>query len=582
MRRLLLASTVALLLTSCVSAPAVPLSSDAKDPSVPSSVSSERYPSSVSGIAASSGSSRNPLNGDAYLDRTFVSGKWGVELRYHSTVQIDECPPVPVSAHDSSEGIRFTMDYALESPCFALHVEPGNPRETLATIYIGRAKNKTDIQGFIENVFPSDCEMSSEESTDGGTTLIFLNSKNPPVDGPDQCSEALRWNHDSGIVYFSPLGSKNGGGYKWPSFKPLNLPGGRTEFGYDSLIMDSLRFPESHSQSRAATNDTPIQAPEGRNLPLKFAKPEEMNLNQFERSVTPSPCQPTYFQPSDVPDADSSRLTVNGKSVTVSHTTYDEFLGRSLAPYRFVEYLFEGQDGCRSSALHVLKDGKHVALYTHIIQPVNGSPGWSPQWESKLLKVHNVHLEKKMWLEQERLIDLETKSEKVLPLDPCYLYGNFLKDGSMQAQYMEPYANAPTIFCAVVADGTPLVKVYPIGFGGSSMASPRVDMAKRLFIATDIFHQFTGSGYGPLHTLMIVNLDNTDEWALQESFAPEDQSDPHACFFSDNNPEFDLSGFSFSRPIVRYRYHRNEKPCLDPWTWSEWKQLSPGQFIVHR
>lgn len=523
-----------------------------------------------------------PLNADEYLDRSFVSGKWGVALRYPSTVQIDQYAPIPVTAHDSSEGIQFTMDYLidLDQPRFPTPIERGQPRQALVTIDIGRAKTKADVQGFIDNVFPSDCEMYKEDA-DGENTLIFLRSKGSPVDVPDQCSKVLRWNRDKGIVlFFNTLWSKNA--YKWPSSKPLKLSDGRTEFGYDNLIMESLHFPETDSQVRATTDDAPIQAPEGRNLPLKFYDPAEMNLATTENADSPSPCQPTYFQPGDVPDADSSKLTVNGKSVTVSRSTYDEFLGRPLAPYRFVEYLFEGQDGCRSSALHVLKDGKHVALYTHIIQPVNGPPGWWPQWESKLLKVHNVHLEKKLWLEQERLIDLETKSEKTLPLDPCYLYGNFLKDGSMQARYMEPYANAPTVFCAVAADGTPLVMVHPMGFGGSSMFSPRVDTAKRLFVATDAFHQFTGSGYGPLSTLMIVSLDNANEWAITETFAPETESDPHACFFSDDSPEFDLSSFSFSRPIVRYRYHQHEKPCFDPWTWSEWKQLSPAQFIVHR
>jgi hypothetical protein len=76
---------------------------------------------------------------------------------------------------------------------------------------------------------------------------VFLQqSDNPQNDEPDfACSESILWNRTAGVVVFSPLGSKTGGGIHWPSSEQILMPDGSIENSFDFPIMQSIRFLKS-------------------------------------------------------------------------------------------------------------------------------------------------------------------------------------------------------------------------------------------------------------------------------------------------------------------------------------------------
>ncbi len=196
-----------------------------------------------SSVQAHSASSDSPIPVDQALDRTFSSKKLRIAFRYPSTALVGDCKdPIAVTALEKEYSVEFTLAHPPDPACASL---PG----VFNIIYAQRAGGVGEIREFVDKVFSPDCAIQKENQSDwyeengDEFTHVFLQSKNPPTDSPDfACSEALVWDRTAGVVMFSPLGSKTGGGIHWPSPKPILMPDGSTESAFDGLIMQSIRF----------------------------------------------------------------------------------------------------------------------------------------------------------------------------------------------------------------------------------------------------------------------------------------------------------------------------------------------------
>ncbi len=186
-------------------------------------------------------SSTATISVDQALDKSFTSQKYGILLRYPSTIYDTQCSfSLPVTASESDRGIEFTYPMH-DGGCAPVPSEVGN----ISHIALARAIDDQDVQNFIDRVFPQGCE-ESERSEYGNIVRIFLHAKSPAIAEREfQCSESILWNKNAAIVLFSNLASKKGGGYEWPSLVPIEMPDGSTENGYDFAVMQSIQYPES-------------------------------------------------------------------------------------------------------------------------------------------------------------------------------------------------------------------------------------------------------------------------------------------------------------------------------------------------
>lgn len=186
--------------------------------------------------------SSQPIPYEQALNRTFSSQTLGIALRYPSTAMVGDCAdPFPVTAVERAFSVAFTLDHAPDADCASV---AGN---VFAKIHAQRANDLADVRAFIDRVFSPDCEIAEQQDVADATgddfTLILMRSKDAPKDAPDfACGESIVWNRTAGVVLFSSLGSKMGGGVEWPSPTEILMPDGSTERIFDFLIMDSIRF----------------------------------------------------------------------------------------------------------------------------------------------------------------------------------------------------------------------------------------------------------------------------------------------------------------------------------------------------
>lgn len=191
-----------------------------------------------------SASSQPPVLLKDALDQTFSSATLDILVHYPSTVRIGECEEgIPVHAREGEYKIEFVVEHLPDETCGYLS------SEVLAEIHVQRATELADVRAFVDRVFSPDCEITAAEDGDAYQmngdqyTHVFLHSKNPPIDEPDfACGEAITWNRTAGVVLFSSLGSKTGGGIEWPADREILLPDGNIEYAFDFLIMDSIEF----------------------------------------------------------------------------------------------------------------------------------------------------------------------------------------------------------------------------------------------------------------------------------------------------------------------------------------------------
>lgn len=221
-----------ILLTAC-SNPSV------KDSEIVSSSHEKTLSSSATEIVTSE--SQQPIPLEKALDRTFSSTKLGVSFPYPSVVYQVECDTqIPVTVREIETGIEFLQEWGVDEECGRI------PGGLFSVIHIQRASDTTDVRRFIDKVFSTNCTISEKsEYEESGHELVrfFLQSKNPPKDEPDfACGESIIWNKTIGIVLFSNLGSKTGGGIDWPSKRPILMPDGSVERAFDFPIMKSIQF----------------------------------------------------------------------------------------------------------------------------------------------------------------------------------------------------------------------------------------------------------------------------------------------------------------------------------------------------
>ena len=226
-----------LALTACNSAS--PIQNVDTKASSNSAENTQEENSSVQQVQNSVSASPVPFN--QALDRTFSSEKLGISFRYPSMAMVGDCKdPISVTAQEGEYLVEFILSQMPDATCASL------PNNIFNIIYVQRATNKTDIRQFIDRAFSPKCVIAEEsEYEDNGNsfTRVFLQSENPPKDEPDlACSESILWDRTVGVVMFSPLGSKTGGGIDWPSSKEILMPDGSIEYAFDYPIMQSIRF----------------------------------------------------------------------------------------------------------------------------------------------------------------------------------------------------------------------------------------------------------------------------------------------------------------------------------------------------
>lgn len=185
--------------------------------------------SSSSEAEVQSSSSEQAVPFAKALDRTFSSTKLGIAFRYPSAVELGDCKDaIPVMTREKEYSIEFVVEHMPDETCAYL------PSEVFSTIYAQKAAGIMDVRQFIDRVFSPDCEISEEseyEENGDAFTRVFL-----------QCSESVLWNRTTGVVMFSPLGSKTGGGSDWPSPRAILMPDGSVEYAFDYPIMQSIQF----------------------------------------------------------------------------------------------------------------------------------------------------------------------------------------------------------------------------------------------------------------------------------------------------------------------------------------------------
>ncbi len=175
---------------------------------------------------------------ESILDQQFTSAKLGISGRYPSVVYVDSCKKnLAVKAQETDSSIDFVMNQKDAKDCFSSDVDLVFNR-----IYAMRVQNISDVKKFIERVFPSqNCVIDSREVINDDMTAVFL-KPTTPSDDLLACGDVPTWNTKAGVIIFSRLGSKNGGGYHWLSEKEMLFPDGSMENGYDFLIWNSIQF----------------------------------------------------------------------------------------------------------------------------------------------------------------------------------------------------------------------------------------------------------------------------------------------------------------------------------------------------
>lgn len=233
-----------LLLTACGSAPA-------PQPVAVEDTTSSSTESTVLTESSESSSSREetPLPYEEALDKTFESQTLGIALRYPSTMYDDTCRKgMPVTVYERESSIEFIPDDIPGTYCMPIT----DPAEKLTrqndlkvTVHVRRATSKQDVRKFIDDVFSPDCDFT-EEAAGNDMIQFFLSSKHPETGEPDfLCPEVVRWNAKAGVVLFSRLGSKNGGGFDWPpSPVPFFMSDGAIGNDFDYPIIQSIRYLE--------------------------------------------------------------------------------------------------------------------------------------------------------------------------------------------------------------------------------------------------------------------------------------------------------------------------------------------------
>jgi hypothetical protein len=201
-----------------------------------------------SASSAQSSSSPEALSYEQALPNVFTSERLGIDVRFPSVMYDMDCGrELPVVAEEKEFTITFTPTELLNGDCAVIMDAVGKEeraKQFQATIHVQRAKSSDEVRQFIDRVFSPDC-LITEENEYNGTNFMFLASKNPPKDEPDfLCSETVRWNKEKGVVLFSSLGSKNGGGIEWGSAKPFLMPDGSIEYSFDYAVMQSIRYLE--------------------------------------------------------------------------------------------------------------------------------------------------------------------------------------------------------------------------------------------------------------------------------------------------------------------------------------------------
>jgi hypothetical protein len=113
-------------------------------------------------------------------------------------------------------------------------------------IHVQRASTEADVRAFIDRVFPDDDCAIVEGNEFDGITRLFLEPTTPLPDdegGMDfRCDEVPLWNKGAGVILFSWMGSKTGGGVDWPGEKPFRMPDGSVDQAFDYAIMQSIRY----------------------------------------------------------------------------------------------------------------------------------------------------------------------------------------------------------------------------------------------------------------------------------------------------------------------------------------------------
>lgn len=306
-------------------------------------------------------------------------------------------------------------------------------------------------------------------------------------------------------------------------------------------------------------------------LPLNFADIHNETA-PTEKTTEPFPCISAFFTPArDLPDLKEDggmRLTLNDVVIDAERMTLTDIWGMNIAPYQIIEYTIKDPYGdCRTGAIEVLKDGKHLALYTHLYAGESGGLHWSINPVTETLVVHNRHIKNSTWVEENRVIDLKTKSERALRLDPCYINARVRDDGTMYGGYgdmrNDGVDEGAPIYCEMDADGTLLMKMNPMGVGGSTIPFMHFDSKKHLVAFIDLNAAITHLMPND-HPIVVVNTDNPSQWVAFNYQIPE-----NCC----GQYEFDLSEFTFEQPKMRYRHTDQIAPGSDEMQTSEWISL---------
>ncbi len=180
------------------------------------------------------------------LDKTFISHRVGIRVKYPSTLFDTNCQKdLPVVAEEKDASVVMVPQEVYGADCKLLT----DPQEKIArqsdfhsTIYVQRATTDKQVRQFIDRVFSPDCKIT-EQNDYQGVTRLFLASKHPSANEPDFiCGESVEWQKSAGVILFSSLGSKTGGAVRWPSRSGILMPDGSIEGGYDFLIVDSVVF----------------------------------------------------------------------------------------------------------------------------------------------------------------------------------------------------------------------------------------------------------------------------------------------------------------------------------------------------
>lgn len=167
------------------------------------------------------------------MDKSYTSEKFGISFRYPSTALVcDTTASVTVTEFD--KGIAFEHN----ADC---------PPARFTVINVARAQNEAAVQSFVESTFSPECKVISVtnyEEESSKLARVEVGRKVPLAsDEPDfLCGESPIWNRDAGVVLFSPMGSKTGGGMDWSAPQPFLMPDGTQDNAFDYAIMQSIRY----------------------------------------------------------------------------------------------------------------------------------------------------------------------------------------------------------------------------------------------------------------------------------------------------------------------------------------------------